>query len=262
MADVHKNFAQSTLATAPSPPTTGLSLTVAAGDGARFGAPCNLTVWPPGVGPTFANAEIVRVSSIAGDVLTLSARAQEGTPARSVVAGWQIADTMTVATLNNLAAKDAANVFTAINTFTADVKGQGDFYEKSRTAPMGRWIDVAADNSYFAVGGPGLGNWGAGTINTFAYALIDKTLHLQIYCANGSLFVGGSELDVLLPAGLTASRQTKGSAVFTNATLPYETCFVATIPGSTWLFIYRNGLAAFPAGASATMYLEITTSVQ
>lgn len=93
MVDIVKNFAYSTVATAPSPATTGTSLVVAAGDGAKFPAvPFNLTIWPAGALPTAANAEIVRVTAIATDTLTIS-RAQESTTARTVIIGDQIAQT-------------------------------------------------------------------------------------------------------------------------------------------------------------------------
>ena len=102
--DAHKNFAVSTVATAPSPATSGTSLTVASGDGTLFPtAPFNATVWPAGVQPTAANAEIVRVTARATDTLTI-ARAQEGTSARSIVVGDQIAATITAKTLTDVEA--------------------------------------------------------------------------------------------------------------------------------------------------------------
>lgn len=86
----------STVATAPSPATSGTSLDVASGDGPAFGqTPLNAVVWPSGVLETFripATAEIVRVTGISGDTLTIE-RAAEGTSARSIVVGDQIAIT-------------------------------------------------------------------------------------------------------------------------------------------------------------------------
>ena len=95
MADVLTNFAYSTVATAPSPATTGTSLVVAAGEGARFPAvPFNATIWPTGVAPLATNAEVVRVTAIATDTLTI-VRGAEGSTARSVIVGDQIAATLT-----------------------------------------------------------------------------------------------------------------------------------------------------------------------
>lgn len=92
--DQHSNFGYSTVASAPSPATTATSLTVA--DASVFpAAPFNCTVWPAGVNPLSSNAEIVRVTVVAGNVFTI-VRAQEGTTAQSIADGWQIANTTSV----------------------------------------------------------------------------------------------------------------------------------------------------------------------
>jgi len=101
MADAHKNFATSLVATAPSPATTGTSLVVAAGQGALFPTvPFNATIWPVSVQPLTTNAEIVRVTNITTDTLTI-VRAQESSSARTVVVGDQIAATITKKTLDD-----------------------------------------------------------------------------------------------------------------------------------------------------------------
>lgn len=90
MPDAHKNFAYSTVATAPSPASSGTSLVVAAGAGADFPAvPFNATIWPTAAQPTVANAEVVRVTGRSTDTLTIT-RAQEGTAARTVIVGDQV----------------------------------------------------------------------------------------------------------------------------------------------------------------------------
>ena len=97
MFDLHKNFAASTVAVAPVPPASGTSLTVS--DSSPFpAAPFNCTICPAGEIPTPANAEIVRVTVIAGNVLTIQ-RIQEGTAARTILEGDQIAATITAKTL-------------------------------------------------------------------------------------------------------------------------------------------------------------------
>jgi hypothetical protein len=102
MADDHKNFAYSTVATAPSPATSGTSLVLASGGGALLPLPpFNMTVWPISVQPLSSNAEIVRVTVIATDTLTIT-RAQEGTTARSIGVGDQIAATVTDKTLTDV----------------------------------------------------------------------------------------------------------------------------------------------------------------
>lgn len=89
--DPIKNFAISTVATAPSPATTGTSLVVASGHGARFPLPLtdgafNVIVFPEGEQPDSSNAEIVRVTARSTDTLTI-VREQEGTTARSIGVG-------------------------------------------------------------------------------------------------------------------------------------------------------------------------------
>lgn len=101
MADAHKNFAASLVATAPSPAASGTSLVVTGGDGTKFpAAPFNATVWPVGVQPTTANSEIVRVTNIATDTFTI-VRTQEGTAARTVIIGDQISANITAKTLTD-----------------------------------------------------------------------------------------------------------------------------------------------------------------
>lgn len=114
MPDAHKNFAYSLVATAPSTPTAGTSLVVTAGQGALFPAvPFNATIWPSGVSPTSTNAEIVRVTNIATDTLTIT-RTQESSANRSVVVGDQIAATVTVKTLTDVEADVLAKPSLAI----------------------------------------------------------------------------------------------------------------------------------------------------
>lgn len=102
--DAHKNFALSSIATAPSPATTGTSLVVTGGTGANFPAvPFNAVIWPTGAKPTSANAEIVRVTNIATDTFTI-VRQQEGTSARTVIIGDQIMDASTAKVFQDIEA--------------------------------------------------------------------------------------------------------------------------------------------------------------
>lgn len=94
--DAHKNFAYSTVATAPSPALSGTSLIVATGDGAKFPAPpFNLVVWPVSVQPSTTNAEILRVTAVATDTFTI-VRAQEGSSARTIMVGDQADNAITL----------------------------------------------------------------------------------------------------------------------------------------------------------------------
>ena len=102
MPDKHKNFAYSVVATAPSPATSGTSLVVSSGQGTLFPvAPFNATVWPAGEPARASNSEIVRVTVKSTDTFTIT-RAQEGTTAKSVAIGWQIAATITARSLTDI----------------------------------------------------------------------------------------------------------------------------------------------------------------
>jgi hypothetical protein len=85
------NFAIATIVTAPSPATSGLSLVLASGKGALFpDAPFDAIVWPTGVAPSAANAEIIRVYERSGDTFAQILRATQNTTARTIVVGDQI----------------------------------------------------------------------------------------------------------------------------------------------------------------------------
>lgn len=114
--DAHKNFAYTSVAVAPVPAASGLSLTLAAGGGALMPAtPFNATVCATGAVPLASNAEIVRVTNVAGDVLTI-VRAQENTVARAIVAGDQFFNAITAKTLTDV---ETAFAGTGLTTTTA-----------------------------------------------------------------------------------------------------------------------------------------------
>jgi hypothetical protein len=102
--DARINFGLSAIAVAPAPPGSGLALTLEAGGGTQFASICpfNAVCWPPGVSPSKANAEIVRVESISGDKLALLGRGQESTSAQQIEPGWQFADMLTAKTIEDL----------------------------------------------------------------------------------------------------------------------------------------------------------------
>jgi hypothetical protein len=99
----YKNFAYSTVLTAPTPATTGTSIVVQSGDGAKFPAvPFNATVWATGANPITTNSEIVRVTTVSTDTLTVvrfnpdaAAIGEPNNQQRTIVAGDQIAATIT-----------------------------------------------------------------------------------------------------------------------------------------------------------------------
>ena len=100
--DAHKNLAVSAVLTPPTPATTGTTLGVTAGHGARFPAvPFNATVWLSSALPDPTTAEVVRVTARSGDTLTIT-RAQEGSTARTILVGDLIAATVTAKALTDV----------------------------------------------------------------------------------------------------------------------------------------------------------------
>lgn len=160
--DAHKNLAYSAVATAPSPASSGTTLSVTAGHGSRFpSAPFNATVWPSGSVPIPTNAEIIRVTSKGtGDNWTI-VRAQEGTSARSVIVGDQIAATITAKTLTDIEnpildgwIDDSAETWTYASATTFTVAG--DLTSKY-TAGTRIKLTQSATVKYFVVVGSSYG---------------------------------------------------------------------------------------------------------
>jgi len=89
MVDILSDLAYSTVLTAPSPATTGTSLVVQSGDGAKFPTGSfDILAWPPGVQPLKSNSEQCR-ATVSGDTFTIT-RNQYGSSAQSIATGWQI----------------------------------------------------------------------------------------------------------------------------------------------------------------------------
>lgn len=103
--DAINNLAYSRVVTAPDPVDSGTTLDLITGDTAGWSVPFSAVVWPRGAIPVVANAEIVRVTDITGDTLTIE-RAQEGTSARSIEVGDQFAATISGDLLAQLDVRD------------------------------------------------------------------------------------------------------------------------------------------------------------
>ena len=165
MADLHANFAWSTVATAPSPAASGTSLVVATGEGARFPTPpFNATIWPTASQPLTTNGEIVRVTAIVVDTFTIT-RTQENTSARTILISDQIAATITTLTLTDIEAaasvadskavsdsvvtstlqttSDSKDVSQSVLISTADSKGVSDSVVISTNLTVANSKDVS-----------------------------------------------------------------------------------------------------------------------
>lgn len=99
------NFAIGVIQTPPSPPTSGTSIVLVAGQGSRFPIIVNgfnAVIWPnPNTLPLSTNAEIVRVTAISTDTFTIT-RQQEGTSARQILQGDYIILGMTKKTITDI----------------------------------------------------------------------------------------------------------------------------------------------------------------
>ena len=198
--DALKNFAYSLVATPPSPATTGTSLTVTSGQGALFpAAPFDATIWPSGVQPLSTNAEIVRVTAVATDTLTIT-RAQYGTTAQSITAGYQIAQTIDANLLGQLAPLSGA-------TFTGEVAGP-DFNASGLTGATAGSRFVGATSS------------GAPTSGTFVKGdfIVDQYGKMWVCTASGTpgswQSVGNGTV------GTTGAVTATGSTQYSSAALP------------------------------------------
>jgi hypothetical protein len=227
--DAYKNFAYGTVLTPPVPPTSGTSLTMTTGQGARMPTPpFNAVVGAINQAPISANSEIVRVTAIAGDVLTIT-RAQESSTARTIAGGDQLYAGLTKKFLDDLIGAASGG---------------------------GAWTQVAFNAANFtAVGGM---TWTGVTIQTNEYTVIGKTLIWTLSTSGGTL--GGTastELRVKLPGGLTTPSSTahrisflyNGGAVdgYTTATADY-------------LSLFKYNSTAFALGTVA-VYLSVTLRI-
>lgn len=103
------NLLTSTVLTPPDPATTGTTLVIQVADAASFPDPgtageYNLVVHPAGYEPTRTNTEIIRVVSKNSNELTIE-REQEGTSARTIVAGDVVAMNITAKMMNDIDAE-------------------------------------------------------------------------------------------------------------------------------------------------------------
>ena len=201
MPDAHKNFAYSTVATPPSPADTGASLVVQTGDGARFPTPpFNATVWPVGDQPTTTNAEIVRVTAISSDTLTIT-RAQESTTARTILVADQIAATITAKVMTDAEAHPVPQL--TIVTSGVWVVPTGVFSILAEAWGGGGAGGGSGSTTGSGAGG-GSGSYARGVISTTP----GETLTITI--GTGGVGPGGNGANTILQRGATILLQANG----------------------------------------------------
>lgn len=135
---ISKNLAQGIVATAPSPATSGTSVVLRSGEGAHFDTPPFLaTAAPPDQLSNPDYAEIVLVTAKSTDTLTI-VRAKRGTSAKSIAAGWIIANGIYTENVYgfNVTVSTAAATAAKVGTTTA-----GDY-----TPTLGDIVNVTFSN--------------------------------------------------------------------------------------------------------------------
>lgn len=168
------NLAISTVATAPSPAISGTSLTVATGHGARFPQPSTdgvfpATIWPSDASPDPSNAEIVLVTARSGDVLTIT-RTQEGSSARSVLAGDRIMLSITAGMLGNASGNNATSL------------GRSSVASGDSSTALGNSSSALGYATAVGVSASGSG-WGATALGYSASASATSSVALGYYCS-------------------------------------------------------------------------------
>lgn len=179
MFDAHANLAISLVAVGPSPSTSGTSLVVTGGTGSKFPAvPFNCTVYPNSVpAPLTTNAEIIRVTNVTGDVFTI-VRAQEGTTAKPIVAGYVIENSISVKVFTDI---ESAMV-QGISAVGGSASGGTVFFDNSPTVSFGR-AGQTITASALGGGGGGLSN-----INVSAGTTSQNLSAITFNNANGLSF--------------------------------------------------------------------------
>jgi hypothetical protein len=226
--DRHTNFAASTVVVAPSPADTGTELRIASNEAKLFPLPpFNATVSPYGQVPTAANAEIVRVTAMTGDLMTMI-RAQEGSTARPIVVGDSFAATITAKTLQDI---------------------------EEIVGPTGWWTNIAYNPQNFTANA---GSWDveAPDVTTFAWTLVGKTLFLTLSTVNASITAGGAyELQVKLPgAYVSAYTQDLGPFwYFDGSPAGWQLGACVAYIGDSFLRLYKS-----PAGGNWNVNVATT----
>lgn len=114
-----KNLATTTIVSHPGPPTSATSVTVATGTGSRLFTGMAV-IHPADAVPTAANAEVVSITDVTGDVVTI-VRTQESSTARAIVTGDILTQGITAAMWDTLVSSNAGKAAASHVHSAADV---------------------------------------------------------------------------------------------------------------------------------------------
>src|SRR6185436_5875255 len=241
--DAHANFAYATVDTAPTPAASGTSLTVATGLGALFPAvPFNAVIYPNGSAPLSSNAEIVRVTLVVGDVFTI-VRQEEGTSARTILAGDQIAAAITVKTLTDVetAIPSIAGLLSVINISAGATSNNLSALTFDNSNGVSFGLTGSVITATVATNYQSQGNYlttAALSQDSSNYAGINGAI------TGGSITVNTSGVSVDLPAYLTTGMASNRGSDFVQATA----VFAGTNASGT---IASGGISVSVAAAGA-----------
>jgi hypothetical protein len=139
-----QNFARSTVSVPPSPAVSGTAIGVPVGHGVRFVAgPAFLS--PPFADAEPSNSEIVTISAVVNDVLTV-VRGAESSTARTIEAGWRIGQGVTAAQYDGVLSSVAAKADAAATTAALAAKADA----ATTTAALAAKADDAATTAALA----------------------------------------------------------------------------------------------------------------
>jgi hypothetical protein len=128
-----------------------------------------------------------------------------------------------------------------------------DIYEKQRTTALGHWMDVPYNAANFTVVPSGTWTVPSGSISTYAYCLIGKTMVLAFYAVNTTVSGSPTQLRVSIPAGMTATREFRTAAIFNDAGTD-TTGILGISAGATSVYVGKLQTAAFIAGTSHVFF--------
>ena len=218
-----KNFTITTVATAPSPATSGTSLVVASGTGSLFAINEPAIIFPVNGQPLVANAEIVMVTNVATDTLTIT-RTQESTSARTIVAGDIIIQGITAKDWNDIVTLigKKANIVTGTST-TARIAAAKTCTIAGYTLTAGDLLAItftdgfSVDNATLNINGVGAKNIRVGAVNvTTSLISVAATTSfvLPLYYDGTYFYAYGSSLNntYTVPTEIPESEITAGTA--------------------------------------------------
>ena len=130
-----KNLALGTIATAPSPASSGTEFILQSGEGDFFVQPSSggsfyATIVPPGVNPSMLNSEICLVTARSSDTFTIT-RAQKDTTAKDIDVDWVV--------FQGIYAEDIVNSASFVfgEVPTGDIDGVNDEFVLASTPATG-----------------------------------------------------------------------------------------------------------------------------